>query len=221
MAKLEVTMRFILLLLLGSVTPIFGQLKWDQPEQKLSAKPGENTVTAKYRFTNNSTSPVTIVDVRPSCGCTTATLAKKTYAPGESGEIDAKLNFVGHTGHQEKWIYVTTNSAGTEPTLLTLAVDIPPDITIEPEFVMWSIGEPAISKTIRVVVPDGFPTKIVAVRTDNPAIQVQLQEARAGKLWEVKVTPTDTKKLVKAIVSIRSDYPAENPVTYSAYARVQ
>jgi hypothetical protein len=61
----------------------------------------------------------------------------------------------------------------------------------------------------------------VAVRTDNPAFQVQLQEARAGKLWEVKVTPTDTKKLVKAIVSIRSDYPAENPVTYSAYARVQ
>jgi hypothetical protein len=221
MAKLEVTMRFILLLLLGSVTPIFGQLKWNQPQQKLSVKPGEKTVTAKYRFTNHSTSPVTIVDVRPSCGCTTATLAKKTYAPGESGEIDAKLNFAGHTGHQEKWIYVTTNSAGTEPTLLTLAVDIPPDITIEPQFVMWRIGDPLTPKIIRVVVPDGFPTKIVAAQTDNPAIQVQLQEVRAGKQWEVKVTPAETKELVKAIVLIRTDYPAEKPTTYSAYARVQ
>ena len=221
MATIKLTMKFILLLFLGSVTPIFAQLKWDQPQQKLSVKPGEKAVTAKYRFTNNSTSPVTIVDVRPSCGCTTATLAKKTYAPRESGEIDSKLNFAGHTGHQEKWIYVTTNSAGTKPTLLTLAVDIPPDITIEPQFVMWRIGDPLTPKIIRVVVPDGFPTKIVAAQTDNPAIQVQLQEVRAGKQWEVKVTPAETKELVKAIVSIRSDYPAENPATYSAYARVQ
>jgi uncharacterized protein DUF1573 len=221
MDTLKVTMRFILLLFLGSVTPIFAQLKWDQPRQKLSVKPGEKAVTAKYRFTNNSSSPVTIVDVRPSCGCTIATLTKKTYVPGESGEIDAKLNFAGHTGHQEKWIYVTTNSAGTEPTLLTLAVDIPPDITIEPQFVMWRIGDPLTPKTIRVVVPAGFPTKILAAQTDNPAIRVQLQEVMTGKQWEVKVTPAETKDLVKAIVSIRTDYPAEKPATYSVYARVQ
>ena len=221
MATIKVTMRSILLLLLGSVTPIFAQLKWDQPQQKISVKPGDKAVTAKYRFTNNSSSPVTIVDVRPSCGCTTATLAKKTYAPGESGEIDAKLNFAGHTGHQEKWIYVTTNSSGTEPTLLTLAVDIPPDITIEPQFVMWRIGDPLTPKTIRVVVPAGFPTKILAAQTDNPAIRVQLQEVMTGKQWEVKVTPAETKDLVKAVVSIRTDYPAEKPATYSVYARVQ
>ena len=130
MVTVTVITKCILLVLLGLVTPVFAQLKWDQPQQKLSVKPGEKAVTANYRFTNNGTSPVTIVDVRPSCGCTTATLAKKTYAPGESGEIDAKLNFAGHTGHQEKWIYVTTNVAGTEPMLLTLAVDIPPDVTI-------------------------------------------------------------------------------------------
>jgi Protein of unknown function (DUF1573) len=214
-------MKSILLLLLGSVAPIFAQLKWDEPQQKLSVKPGDKAVTATYRFTNESASPVTIVDVRSSCGCTTATLAKRTYAPGESGEIDAKLNFAGHTGHQEKWIYVTTNSSGTEPTLLTLAVDIPPDIAIEPQFVMWRIGDPLTPKTIRVVVPDGFPTKIVAAQTDNPAIQVQLQEVMAGRQWEVKVTPSETKDVVKAIVSIRTDYPAENPAIYSAYARVQ
>src|SRR6202007_656266 len=115
MATIKLTMKFILLLFLGSVTPIFAQLKWDQPQQKLSVKPGEKAVTAKYRFTNNSTSPVTIVDVRPSCGCTTATLAKKTYAPGESGEIDATFSFAGHVGHQEKWIYVSTNLAGSQP----------------------------------------------------------------------------------------------------------
>jgi uncharacterized protein DUF1573 len=216
-----VTIKSILLLFLGSVTPIFAQLKWDQPKQVLSAKPGDKAVTAKYRFTNNGSATVKIVDVRPSCGCTTTTLAKQTYAPGESGEIDATFNFAGHIGQQEKWIYVTTDLAGTEPALLTLAVDIPPEIAIQPEFVMWRIGDPLSSKTIRIVVPDGFPTKIVAVQTDNPTIQVQLHEVWAGKEWEVKVTPTATNDVVKAVVLIRSDYPAENPVIYSAYARVQ
>ena len=212
---------FVLLFLLSLVTLVFAQLKWEQPKQTFMPQPGDKAVTAKFRFTNIGHSLITIIDVRPSCGCTTATLAKKTYAPGESGEIDAKFNFAGHIGHQEKWIYVTTNLAGTEPELLTLAVDIPPEVTIQPEFVIWRIGDPPEPKSVRVIVPEGFPTRMVAVQTDNPAMQVRLRETRAGKEWEIKVTPANTSTPVKTIVSIRSDYPAGHPVTYSAYARVQ
>lgn len=210
-----------LLFLLCLVAPAFAQLKWDQPQQVFTPKPGEKTVTARYRFTNIGASSVSILDVHPSCGCTTATLAKKEYAPGESGEIEAKLNFAGHVGHQEKWIYVTTNTVGEEPTLLSLTVDIPPEVTIQPEFVMWRVGDPLEPKTMRVVIPDGIPTKLVAAQADNPTMQVRLREVQAGKEWEVKVTPTSTREPVKAVVTIRSDYPAGRPATYSAYARVQ
>jgi Protein of unknown function (DUF1573) len=211
----------VLLFFLCLVAPAFAQLKWDQPQQVFTPKPGEKTVTARYRFTNIGASPVSILDVRPSCGCTTATLAKKEYAPGESGEIEAKLNFAGHVGHQEKWIYVTTNTVGEEPALLSLTVDIPPEVTIQPEFVMWRVGDPLEPKTMRVVIPEGIPTKLVAAQADNPTMQVRLREVQAGKEWEVKVTPTSTREAIKAVVTIWSDYPAGNPATYSAYARVQ
>ena len=201
--------------------PAFAQLKWEQPKQTLFPQSSEKTVTARYRFTNASSSPVTIVDVRPSCGCTTATLTKKTYAPGESGEIDATLNFAGHVGHQEKWIYVSTNLAGSQPALLSLTVDIPPDVTIQPAFVMWKIGDPLTPKTMRVSVPDGIPAEIVAVQTDNPRIKAELRELTDRDEWEVTITPTETSEPVKAVVSIRSDYPAGHTTTYSAYARVQ
>jgi hypothetical protein len=211
----------VLLFFLCLVAPAFAQLKWDQPQQVFTPNPGEKTVTARYRFTNIGASPVSILDVHPSCGCTTATLAKKEYAPGESGEIEAKLNFAGHVGHQEKWIYVTTNTVGEEPALLSLTVDIPPEVTIQPKFVMWRIGDPLEPKTMRVVIPDGIPTKIVAAQADNPTMQVRLREVQAGKEWEVKVTPTSTREAIKAMVTIWSDYPAGSPATYSAYARVQ
>jgi hypothetical protein len=211
----------IVVLLLSLVTPVIAQLSWDQPQQAFAPHPGEKELTANYRFTNTGSSSVTITDVHTSCGCTTAKLAKKEYAPGESGEIEAKFNFAGHVGHQEKWIFVTTNLAPNDPTLLTLAVTIPLEVVIEPEFVMWRLGDPLESKTMRVVVPDGIPAKIVAVQTDNPAMEVGLKEVQAGKEWDVKVTPTNTSQPVKATLSIRSDYPSDNPTTYSAYARVQ
>jgi hypothetical protein len=215
------TTKTILLLIFGLVAPVSAQLKWEQAKQTLVPEPSEKTVTARYRFTNTGPSPVTIIDVHPSCGCTTTTLAKKTYAPGESGEIEAKFNFAGHVGHQEKWIYVTTNEAGGEPTVLSLVVDIPPEVTIQPEFVMWRIGDPLAPKTIRVVIPDGVPANMVAVQADSPSMQVELQEVEVGKEWSVKITPSSTTEKVKAVVSIRSDYPPAHPVTYKAYARVQ
>jgi hypothetical protein len=215
------TTRGILLFFLSLITSVSAQLKWDQSKHTLTPSLGEKVVTTKFGFTNVGPSPITIIDVRPSCGCTTATLAKKEYAPGESGEIEAKLNFAGHVGHQEKWIYVTTNVAGSEPVLLSLAVDIPPAVTIQPEFVMWRVGDPLEPKTMRVVIPEGIPTKLVAAQADNPTMQVQLREVHAGKEWEVQVTPTSTREPVKAVVTIRSDYPTGNPASYSAYARVQ
>jgi hypothetical protein len=221
LASPKMTTKSILLLIFGLVTPVYAQLKWEQPKQTLFPQPSDKMVTAKYRFTNTSSSPVTIVDVRPSCGCTTATLAKKTYASGESGEIDATFNFAGHVGHQEKWIYVSTNLAGSQPALLSLVVDIPPDVTIQPDFVMWRIGDPLAPKTMRVSIPDGIPAKMVAVQTDNPRMQAQLNELPDGNEWEVTITPTETSEPVEAIVAIRSDYPAEHPITYRAYARVK
>jgi hypothetical protein len=74
---------------------------------------------------------------------------------------------------------------------------------------------------MRIVIPDGIPAKMVVAETDNPTMQVRLREVQAGKEWEVEVTPTSTRESVKAVVTIRSDYPAGNPASYSAYARVQ
>jgi hypothetical protein len=51
-------------------------------EQKVTAGATDQFVEAKYRFSNTGTYPVTIIEVQPSCGCTTVQLAKKEYAPG-------------------------------------------------------------------------------------------------------------------------------------------
>jgi hypothetical protein len=201
--------------------PVFAQLKWEKLEQTFAPGPLDKQVVAKYRFTNVGTALVSINDVRTSCGCTTAALKKWEYAPGESGEIEADFQFAGHIGHQEKWIFVTTSAAPREPTLLRLIVNIPIAVTIEPEFVMWSIGDQLAPKTIRIAVADGFPAKIVSVLADHPIVKLELHEIRPGKEVEITVMPTDTNQPESAVLSIQTDYPPENPETHYAYARVK
>src|SRR6202022_5090605 len=108
---------FFLCLFTGSA---FGQLAWETTEQTFNSKPQDKEVVAKYKFTNSGAKPIKIQNVRTSCGCTTAALNKTDYAPGESGEIEAKFAFSGRTGRQEKAIMVTTPARPAPPTLLNL-----------------------------------------------------------------------------------------------------
>src|SRR5690242_12814806 len=94
-------MKAVAVLSFALITLAHAELKWDNPEQTFTVKSTDRTLVAKYRFTNSGTGPVTIDAVRTSCGCTTASLAKKEYQPGESGEIEAHLQLSGRVGHQE------------------------------------------------------------------------------------------------------------------------
>ena len=212
---------FFLLVLATLATPGFGQLKWDNTEQTFTAKPLDKILVARFRFTNVGNTSVKITDVRPSCGCTTATLQKTEYGPGESGEIAASFRLDGRVGHQEKSIKVTTDWVPPQPTFLRMTVNIPEVITIQPELVIWRVGEQPNPKTIRVAIPGDAPAKIVSIQSDNPAVKLELREVRPGKELEVKVTPANTSGPENATLLIRTDYPPENPATHYAYVRVK
>ena len=214
-------MKVVAFLFLVLASPVFGQLKWENPEQTVTAKPTDKVLVTKYRFTNVGTTPVKITDLRTSCGCTTAFLEKKEYAPGESGEIEAKFKFDGRLGHQEKWIVVTTDWVPPQPTILRFAVNIPEAMTIRPELVLWRVGDQLKPKTVRIAVPDDIPAKVVSVQADNASVKLELREIRPGKELEVKVTPTTTSQPGSATLLIQTDYPPEKPAIHYAYARVK
>jgi len=214
-------MRLSLLLSLFLAIPAFAQLKWDTVEQTLKAKPGDREIVATYRFTNAGTTPITIDNVHTSCGCTTAALTKNDYAPGESGQIVARMDIGSRTGHQEKSILVTTKQDPKTPTVLRLIADIPQPVVMKPTFVMWALGESPKSKTIDIKVADGFPVKLLKVDSDNPDIKVEVSEIQPGVELEVKVTPKDTSRPETATLLVRTDYPSDNPQTYYAYVRVK
>jgi cytochrome c553 len=94
-----------------------------------------NFSTATSITTNNVTKPVpvAILEVRPSCGCTTAQLPPLPWIipPGTNGQFGLTVNLAGRTGVQIKTVNVKTDKGFKQ---LTLKINIlPPVVPIQSE----------------------------------------------------------------------------------------
>ncbi|MBV9130368.1 MAG: hypothetical protein JO298_08265 [Verrucomicrobia bacterium] len=105
--------------------------------------------------------------------------------------------------------------------MLRLHVYIQETVKIEPQFVLWQLGEEPAPKVIHIAVAQDAAAKIVSVTSDNPALKVKLTELKPGKVYEVQITPDSATKPAAATLMIRTDYPPDNPETRYAYARVK
>jgi uncharacterized protein DUF1573 len=209
---------FLLCLVTGTA---FGQLTWETTQQTFNSKQHDDFVTAKYKFTNTGTNSIKIENVRTSCGCTTAVLKKTEYAPGESGEIESRFTFSGRTGRQEKAIMVQTSDKPNDPTILQLHVYIQESVKIDPQAVLWRIGDQPTPKSIHIEVADDAAAKVVSVTPNNSAWKVKVTELKPGKEYDVEVTPVNVAQPQSVILQIKTDYPADNPETKYAYGRVR
>jgi mono/diheme cytochrome c family protein len=99
-------------------------LVWDVTEKVIRVQPGDGAADFAFTVTNVSDHPVTIFQVRPSCGCTVAEMPASPWiiAAGQSGTFTGTIDFRGKEGTVTKSIFVNA-STGTQR--LAVTVEIP------------------------------------------------------------------------------------------------
>lgn len=73
-------------------------------------KEGEK-VSHEFQFTNNGKTPLLIGSATASCGCTVPEYPKDPVAPGGSGKMKVIFNSTNKSGHVEKLVTVSDNTA--------------------------------------------------------------------------------------------------------------
>ena len=197
------------------------ELKWDRPVQQFQRTPADGEIGVHFTFRNAGAAPVTIKTLRPSCGCTTAHLEKKTFTPGEAGEVVARFVFGDRKGPHRKTIEVRMDDAAAEPVLLDLRVNIHDPLTIAPALVFWKRGEPGEAKTVQLTADAAQHVRIKSVASSNPRLPAKLEIIKIGEQYVVSVTPADTAQKESAEISVLTDFPADAPRTYILHARVK
>jgi hypothetical protein len=76
-------------------------------------------ITYEFKFTNKGKVPLTITNVKASCGCTTPSWTKEPVQPGKTGFITAQYNTANRPGPFNKTLTVMAN---TEPAMVVLTI---------------------------------------------------------------------------------------------------
>jgi len=214
------SLTFLAALLLATAET-FAELQWEKPVQQFQRTPSDGEIEARFAFRNVGAAPVRIKTLRSSCGCTTARLEKKIYAPGEAGEVVARFFFGDRTGAQRKTIEVRTDEAAAEPVVLDLRVHIHDPLTITPALVFWKRGEPGAAKTVQLTAAADQRVRIKSVTSSNPRVTAKLETIKGGEQYAVSVQPVDTTQKESAEISVQTDFPTDAPRIYIIHARVK
>lgn len=97
-------------------------LAWNEETHDFGQIPKGIPATFAFEFVNNGEAPVTIADVKPSCGCTAADYSKEAIAPGEKGFVKAEFN-AAKEGVFNKSVTVRFGD-GSQPALLKLRGEV-------------------------------------------------------------------------------------------------
>ena len=182
---------FGLLLLLASTGWVLGALEFEQTTLEHQASLVDEEHTPVFKFTNTGSLPVTILEMRSSCGCTVPSLEKRTYGPGESGEIVAVFTFGPRVGRDVKNVTVVTDESGRKTHHLEFITHIPEWGSVHPRILRWKIGEPAKGQEIVLTIadPDGIRL-LPPLPTENVTL-AQVSTDR-GKITD-RATPKSTE----------------------------
>ncbi len=202
-----------LLLELHSPGKLLAQLSWTETQKSINAEVNDVSAVVRFEFQNVGNHPVTILDVKPSCGCTTVELAKKRYLVGEKGEISATLTFGDRVGFQQKFVMVKTDSEEAPLQQLTLKAYIPEILKAMPRGVSWGVGSPGTSQTVVLSVGNGFPVKVLGVQSSDDRLFAKLKLGKNGS-YEVAVTPASTLEPLRATIRVETNYPSEKPKVF-------
>ena len=144
----------------------------------LGTAPAMPVVGAKFRFTNRGKQTVRIVEAKPSCGCLTPRLAKRQYAPGESGVLILPVQTPNQSPGPHTY-YVTLRYTDPHPreTVLMFKVVLPEkQVTVSPPAlaVYQLSGKQETTRTLHVFDYPRTGLKLTGVRCDSPLASVQL-----------------------------------------------
>lgn len=168
----------------GAVPP----LAVEEPVHDFGTLVKGEEVTHTFVLRNTGDEPVTIVFVKPSCGCTVAEF-DKVIPPGGEGKVTAALDTMMITGKTSTALEVFAEGSETAMATLELLAEVVPKLLAHPGYARWIYVQQEEEGTISNTVfsNDGAEFDVVKVESPMPAIDVSFRPA-AGEERSEKVT---------------------------------
>ena len=198
---------FVFFLCSFEAIPSFASLEWETTSKNITVHPLQTSATIEYNFINISSDSVTIIELKPSCGCTSGSVDKVTYAPTESGTVYLTFNLEKREGAQRKGISIKTSDSPTKPVMLYVSTNIHPTYKFSVKRLTWVAGENRAPKSCRITNAHEASFRLAKAVPAREGVEVELKPIREGYEYELVVTPSLDLKNTLIPISIHPEIP--------------
>ena len=199
------------------------QIVFDEKLVVIKAKPDDELVVAEFPFTVKGDRPVTILEYDAPCSCLEAKISegKLTWKPGERGVVKGEFKIAStFKGVVDKNIKLRMREQRL-PETLTVRVDIPVLVEIDPPNLFWEVGQPVEPKTIDINIKHEDPIKILKVEQSNENFDLDLARDENTGNYKLTVTPKKAERPEFGLVRIQTDSEFTRHQNYQVFTVVR
>lgn len=181
------------------------------------------TLEHAFDIANDGNADLEILQVSPTCGCTTAGDYPRRIAPGKTGSIPFRLDSNKVHGQFAKSIHVTTNDPASPSITLTLAGNCRRKVEAKPPNAGFGriLDQQPHERVIVLTNSMPSPIKPELIRGSGPEkFKCKLDEVKPGREYRltVRVEPPYAPGTISETLKIRTGDAATDVLTISAYA---
>lgn len=194
-----------------------------EPIKDFEIVPKGEWIYHDFKIKNEGTSNLSILDVKPACGCTVAEF-DKVIAPGEIGTVQVKVDTSSFAGPISKPISVFTNDTGNPKLQLVVKANVKPYLAVRPGYArfIYVQGEPLSPISQVLWTEDGSDVDVVGVKTPYDHVTVKHRVASEaerndqypGKQWvfDVFLDPNAPVGALRDYVEVELSHPKQKTV---------
>ena len=181
-------------------------LRFSSERVVVKAAPDQDVVRAEFSFTNNGKGEARILSVASGCQCLEADAPEGPIAAGAEGKVTGLFKIGAYQGLVEKQMAARVrDDAGERDVVLTVAVEVPAVIAVEPGTLTWDVGAAPAPKefTLKIIWPEKVNIKTIECSREEFDITSRVVED--GREYRITVTPKTTAQPLLGLVQFRTD----------------
>ena len=171
-----------------------------------------------FKFKNTGQGILKIKRIQSTCGCTVPKLAKKEYAPNESGEIKVKFHSPKSESKVNKHLYIMSNDPENPKIELALKAQVILSVSVEPKKIkLLPDAESSDIPDITIKSKDGKEFSIKSITAPNNIITADFDPAVKATefVLQLKADYSKIGKRRNGVITIGLTHPQNKEVAVS------
>ncbi len=181
----------VVAIFMGSAVYAAPKIDFDSSDKKFPLIISGETVEIDYTVKNAGDSELRIIEVKPTCGCSSSKLEKNTLAPGEETQITLSFNSTHYQGMVTKSAIVISNDPKMEKARITFSGEVKPIAEVDPLPLNFGTLKENQVVTKTITIKPAIPEKFEIVKTQVKGGHVEVlsctKTINDGSQYELKI----------------------------------